>query len=130
VPLCLQRIPHGLTRDQTRASAVGGRRLTAWAIARPTSAVSISGETLSIPGALPFFSCLMAFLTSSSVGVPMLIFKRLVSCSSFSSSSSVAGRLLWRKTKRVLNLVHVWCVYIERMPRLNFLTAYVLWFVW
>jgi hypothetical protein len=29
------KIPHGLTRDRTRASAVGGRRLTAWATARP-----------------------------------------------------------------------------------------------
>jgi hypothetical protein len=27
--------PHGLTRDRTRASAVEGRRLTAWAMARP-----------------------------------------------------------------------------------------------
>jgi hypothetical protein len=29
VPLCPPQIPHGLTRDRTRASAVGGRRLTA-----------------------------------------------------------------------------------------------------
>jgi hypothetical protein len=29
VALCPQQIPHGLTRDQTRASAVRGRRLTA-----------------------------------------------------------------------------------------------------
>jgi hypothetical protein len=29
VPLCPPKIPHGLTRDGTRASAVGGRRLTA-----------------------------------------------------------------------------------------------------
>jgi hypothetical protein len=35
VPLCPPQIPHGLTRDWTRASAVGGRRLTAWAMARP-----------------------------------------------------------------------------------------------
>jgi hypothetical protein len=35
VPLCPPQIPHGLTRDRTRASAVGGRRLTAWAMARP-----------------------------------------------------------------------------------------------
>jgi hypothetical protein len=34
VPLCPPQIPHGLTRDRTRASAVGGRRLTAWAMAR------------------------------------------------------------------------------------------------
>jgi hypothetical protein len=35
VPLCPPQIPHGLIRDRTRASAVGGRRLTAWAMARP-----------------------------------------------------------------------------------------------
>jgi hypothetical protein len=34
VPLCPPQIPHGLTRDWTRASAVRGRRLTAWAMAR------------------------------------------------------------------------------------------------
>jgi hypothetical protein len=35
VPLCPPQIPHGLTRDRTRASAVGGRRLTAGAMVRP-----------------------------------------------------------------------------------------------
>jgi hypothetical protein len=35
VPLCLPQIPHGVTRARTRASAVRGRRLTAWAIAWP-----------------------------------------------------------------------------------------------
>jgi hypothetical protein len=35
VPLCPPQIPHGLTRDRTWASAVGGRRQTAWAMARP-----------------------------------------------------------------------------------------------
>jgi hypothetical protein len=35
VPLCPPQIPHGLTQDRNRASAVGGRRLTAWAMARP-----------------------------------------------------------------------------------------------
>jgi hypothetical protein len=35
VPLCPPQIPHGLTQDWTQASAVGGQRLTAWAIARP-----------------------------------------------------------------------------------------------
>jgi hypothetical protein len=37
VPLCPPQIPHGLTWDRTRASAVRGRRLTAWAMARPPS---------------------------------------------------------------------------------------------
>jgi hypothetical protein len=35
VPLCPPKIPHGLTQDRTRASAVRFRRLTAWAMARP-----------------------------------------------------------------------------------------------
>jgi hypothetical protein len=35
VPICPPQIPHGLTRDRIRASAVVGRRLTAWAMARP-----------------------------------------------------------------------------------------------
>jgi hypothetical protein len=39
VPLCPPQIPHGLTRDRTRASAVGGWRLTAWAMARPDTNV-------------------------------------------------------------------------------------------
>ena len=30
-----QKIPYGLARDRTRASALRGRRLTAWAMARP-----------------------------------------------------------------------------------------------
>jgi hypothetical protein len=37
VPFCPPQIPHGLARDRTQASAVRGRRLTAWAMARPYS---------------------------------------------------------------------------------------------
>jgi hypothetical protein len=33
--LCPPQIPHGLTCDRTRAFAATGRRLTAWAMARP-----------------------------------------------------------------------------------------------
>jgi hypothetical protein len=36
VPLCPPQIPHGLTRDRILASAVRGRRLTAWAMAWPS----------------------------------------------------------------------------------------------
>jgi hypothetical protein len=36
VPFCPPQIPHGPTRDRTRASAVGGRRLIATAMAWPT----------------------------------------------------------------------------------------------
>jgi hypothetical protein len=35
VPLCPPQIPHYLTWARTRAAAVGSRRLTAWAMARP-----------------------------------------------------------------------------------------------
>jgi hypothetical protein len=41
VPLCPPQIPHRLTRDRTRAFAVGGRRLTAWAMARPCCTLSV-----------------------------------------------------------------------------------------
>jgi hypothetical protein len=37
VLLCQPQIPYRLTRDRTRACAVTGRRLTAWAVARPDS---------------------------------------------------------------------------------------------
>jgi hypothetical protein len=40
VPLCPPQIPHGLTR----ASAVRGRRLTTWAMARPTKSVLVIFE--------------------------------------------------------------------------------------
>ena len=36
VPLCPPQIPHGLSRDRTRVSAVRGQRLTSWAMARPS----------------------------------------------------------------------------------------------
>jgi hypothetical protein len=39
VLLCPPQIPHGPTRDRTRVSAVRGRRLTAWAMARPRDMV-------------------------------------------------------------------------------------------
>jgi hypothetical protein len=40
VPLCPPQIPHDLTWDRTRAPAVGSRRLTAWAMARPGTGIS------------------------------------------------------------------------------------------
>jgi hypothetical protein len=40
VPLCPPQTPHGLTRGRTRASALRGRRLTTWAMARPVICVS------------------------------------------------------------------------------------------
>jgi hypothetical protein len=48
VPLCPPQIPHGLTRDRTRASAVGGRRLTAWAMARPYYVVTTAVDRVHI----------------------------------------------------------------------------------
>jgi len=44
VPFCPPQIPHGLTRSRTRASAVRGRRLTTWAMTRPT--VWVTGRDL------------------------------------------------------------------------------------
>ena len=41
VPLCPPQIPHGPTRDRTLASAAGGRRLTASAMARPVPLIII-----------------------------------------------------------------------------------------
>jgi hypothetical protein len=35
VPFCPPRIPHHAIRNRTRTAAVGTRRLTAWAVARP-----------------------------------------------------------------------------------------------
>jgi hypothetical protein len=43
MPLCPPQIPHGLTRDRTRASAVRGRQQTAWAMARPRCLTQWSG---------------------------------------------------------------------------------------
>jgi hypothetical protein len=45
VPLYPPQIPHELTRDRTRASPVGGRRLTAWAMARPSQRNLTETET-------------------------------------------------------------------------------------
>jgi hypothetical protein len=36
-PLCPPQIPHDRTRARTRAAAVGSQRLTAWAMARPST---------------------------------------------------------------------------------------------
>jgi hypothetical protein len=43
VPLFSPQIPHGLTWDWTRASAVRCRRLTAWATPRPTCVLVSTG---------------------------------------------------------------------------------------
>jgi hypothetical protein len=53
VPLCPPQIPRGLTWDRTRVSAVGGRRLTAWAMARP----------------LPMYACCPLSSRGSVVGI-------------------------------------------------------------
>jgi hypothetical protein len=39
-PFCPPQIPLDQTRARTRAAAVGSQRLTAWAMARPTSLIS------------------------------------------------------------------------------------------
>jgi hypothetical protein len=43
VPLCSPQTPHAFNRDRTRASAVRGRRLTAWAMARPVVCLTDCG---------------------------------------------------------------------------------------
>jgi hypothetical protein len=48
VPLCPPQILQGLTRDRTRASALRGRRLTAWAMARPRRRLSIVNSVSSL----------------------------------------------------------------------------------
>jgi hypothetical protein len=40
VPLCPLQIPHGLTRNWSRASVVRGRQLTTWAMAQPWANVT------------------------------------------------------------------------------------------
>jgi hypothetical protein len=44
VPLCPPQIPHGPTRDRTWASAMRGRVLTAWAMARPFNWLTMKAE--------------------------------------------------------------------------------------
>jgi hypothetical protein len=44
VPLCPPQIPHWLTQDRTRASALRGRRLTAWDMVRPCNAILLLVE--------------------------------------------------------------------------------------
>jgi hypothetical protein len=46
VPICPPQILHDLTWDRTRAAAVGSRRLTAWAMARPC--LKLSRQNLSL----------------------------------------------------------------------------------
>jgi hypothetical protein len=50
VPFCPPQIPRNLIRDRTRAAAVGSRRLTTWAAARPIGAVSSIKGTCSVVG--------------------------------------------------------------------------------
>jgi predicted nucleic acid-binding Zn ribbon protein len=50
VPLCPPQIPHDQTRDETRAAAMGCKRLTAWAMARPFSTCSFKRSRDSVVG--------------------------------------------------------------------------------
>jgi hypothetical protein len=47
--LCPPQIPHDLIRAGTRAAAVGSRRLTAWAMARPKIVFSLNGNISEFP---------------------------------------------------------------------------------
>jgi hypothetical protein len=55
VPLCPPQIPHGQTLYRTRTSAVGGRRLTAWAMARPCGTYLGRRIFLSCKGHVSFY---------------------------------------------------------------------------
>jgi hypothetical protein len=67
VPLCPPQIPHVLTRDRTRASALRSRRVTAWTRLQdcfsydPESLVHTSGwkVNLSLMSAVQFKNCLI-----------------------------------------------------------------------
>jgi hypothetical protein len=92
VPLCPPQIPHGLNRERTRASALRGRRLTTWAMARPQSILSIM---------FPFSPC---FRRSVNPLKPKSKSKSLCYWRSDSQSVLVSGRRLWLTTKlRVLS---------------------------
>jgi hypothetical protein len=60
VPLCPPQIPHDLTWARTWTSAVGSRRLTAWAMARPFF-------TLKLGTKLFLFVCCMLFYDASNI---------------------------------------------------------------
>jgi hypothetical protein len=49
VPLFPPQIPRGLTRARTRASAMRGRRLTAWAMAWPRKYVNWETKSKAVP---------------------------------------------------------------------------------
>jgi hypothetical protein len=79
VPLCPPQIPHRMTRVRTRASAVRGRRLTAWATARSPVVLTLIiflYESATLPvhafsSLAFFFYCLLArFLDHSSSSSP------------------------------------------------------------
>jgi hypothetical protein len=47
-PLCPPQIPHNLTWARTWAAAVGSRRLTTWAMARPITYLTTLSETATL----------------------------------------------------------------------------------
>jgi hypothetical protein len=65
LPLCPPHIPHGLTKAQTRASAVKGRRLTASAMARSILVTAVEGK---------MSNSAEYFLLPSSFSRPSLVF--------------------------------------------------------
>jgi hypothetical protein len=89
VPFCRPQIPHGLTRVLTRTSAVRGRRLTAWAIARPEnsqtlSVVSVYSRTLSDRELFIFFKRNTNNLFADShYGIAMFLTPSFLHCASF-----------------------------------------------
>jgi hypothetical protein len=72
VPLCPTQIPHDLTWDGTWAITVGGQRLTAWAMSRPSCWVEICISLHFCQGIWPWKVChrhvSVSFHQSSSLG--------------------------------------------------------------
>jgi hypothetical protein len=72
VPLCPPQIPHGLTWDRTRFSAVRGRRLTAWAMARPRKKKGVTFLQNSVTTYLNKWSHVLNLLSTQQEMIPSL----------------------------------------------------------
>jgi hypothetical protein len=87
VPLCPPQIPHGLSRDRTRASTVRGWRLTAWAMARPSAHFLCRTNSDGDSDSLTYTSSVVADLRrktrcATTVGV-RVFHHRVVTCCSY-----------------------------------------------
>jgi hypothetical protein len=100
VQLCPPQIPHGLTRAWTRASAVTGRRLTAWAMARPYLYLT----TLSVAQTVAYVHCL-SFIIGTILVTPTPAYKRMINWKGFGRKRS------WP------NLVYLPSIHLEQLRK-------------